>query len=112
VCDSPCTVVLDYCFMNRFAAGVGDLSSTGQLRGQLSLLFCWCRASCCGEKWLGGEADQSPSGDELTNECGCASTYLYAAMTLTETASLFAVLCVCDLLLQSVVTFFLYKPVK
>lgn len=53
----------------------------------------------------GGEADQSPSGDELTNECGCASTYLYTVMTLTGTASLFAVLCVFDLLLQSVVTF-------
>jgi len=75
-----------------------DLSPPGQLWGQLSLLFGW--------KWLGGEADQSPSGAELTNDCGCTSTYLYAVMMLTGTASLFTVLCVYDSLLQSVVTFF------
>jgi hypothetical protein len=64
------------------------------------------------QKWPGGEADQSPSGAELTNDCGCTSTYLYAVMTLTGTASLFTVLCVYDSLLQSVVTFFLYNPMK
>lgn len=61
------------------------------------------------QKWPGSEADQSPSGGELTNECGCTSTYLYAVMTLTGTASLFTVLCVYDSLLQSVVTFFFFS---
>jgi hypothetical protein len=44
VCDSPCTVVLDYCFMYRFAAGVRDLSPPGQLWGRLSLLFGWYKS--------------------------------------------------------------------
>ena len=44
VCDSPCTVVLDYCFMNRFVAGVRDLSPPGQLWCRLSPLFGWYKS--------------------------------------------------------------------
>ena len=67
MCDCPCTVVLDYCFMNRFAPGVRDFFSrptVGPAQPSVWLVQTWPR----------GEADQSPSGAELTDECGRTST--------------------------------------
>ena len=99
-----CVLLYLIIFFYESVRGWGkDLSPPGQLWGQLRVLFGWYKSG------PEVEGDQSPSGAELTNDCGCTSTYLYAVMTLTGTASLSTVLCIYDSLLQ-VSSYFFFPP--